>query len=161
MKTYTYIDGFNLYYGALKNTRYKWLDIVKLIRLTFPDNEILKVKYFTAMLNPDGDDERPFRQKMFLDALKVLYGDMVEIIFGHFRTDAIRRPVALYQEKRYGNVASDGRIWVIKHEEKGSDVNLAVHAVYDACQNYYDAALFISNDSDLAGAMKLKNQKER
>lgn len=30
MLTTIYIDGFNLYYGALKGTPYKWLDIVKL-----------------------------------------------------------------------------------------------------------------------------------
>jgi hypothetical protein len=27
MRTYVYIDAFNLYYGALKGTPYKWLDV--------------------------------------------------------------------------------------------------------------------------------------
>jgi hypothetical protein len=27
-----YVDGFNLYYGAAKNTPYKWLDIGELCR---------------------------------------------------------------------------------------------------------------------------------
>jgi hypothetical protein len=27
MNTFVYIDGFNLYYGAVKGTPYKWLDI--------------------------------------------------------------------------------------------------------------------------------------
>ena len=30
MKTTLYIDGFNLYYGVLKGSPYKWLDVVKL-----------------------------------------------------------------------------------------------------------------------------------
>lgn len=26
IRTYVYVDGFNFYYGAVKGTRYKWLD---------------------------------------------------------------------------------------------------------------------------------------
>ena len=28
-RAYVYVDGFNLYYGALKRTPYKWLDLGK------------------------------------------------------------------------------------------------------------------------------------
>lgn len=27
MKTFVYVDAFNLYYGAVKDTPYKWLDL--------------------------------------------------------------------------------------------------------------------------------------
>ena len=51
------------------------------------------------------------------------------------------------------------RVWVYGSvfEEKGSDVNLGAHLVYDACQagNEYDLALIISNDSDLREAVSL------
>jgi hypothetical protein len=30
MKTSIYIDGYNLYYGRLRNTKFKWLDVVAL-----------------------------------------------------------------------------------------------------------------------------------
>jgi hypothetical protein len=30
MQTTVYIDGYNLYYGALRGTPYKWLDVVRL-----------------------------------------------------------------------------------------------------------------------------------
>ena len=30
MRTVVYVDGFNLYYGALKGTSWKWLDLVAL-----------------------------------------------------------------------------------------------------------------------------------
>ena len=32
MKTVVYIDGFNLYYGSLRGTRYKWLDLAALFK---------------------------------------------------------------------------------------------------------------------------------
>ena len=44
---------------------------------------------------------------------------------------------------------------VIKTEEKGSDVNLAVHLLNDAWLGLYDCAVVVSNDSDLAESMRL------
>ena len=49
MRTFVYVDGFNLYYGALKGTPFKWLDLVALFgKVLQPRHDILKVKYFTA-----------------------------------------------------------------------------------------------------------------
>lgn len=44
---------------------------------------------------------------------------------------------------------------IIKTEEKGSDVNLAVHLLNDGWLDAYDCAVVVSNDSDLAEAMRL------
>ena len=44
---------------------------------------------------------------------------------------------------------------VIKTEEKGSDVNLAVHLLNDNWPDAYDCAVVGSNDSDIAEAMRL------
>ncbi len=44
---------------------------------------------------------------------------------------------------------------IIKTEEKGSDVNLALHLLNDAWLDLYDCAVVISNDSDLAEALRL------
>jgi hypothetical protein len=44
-KVNVYIDGFTLYYGALKGTPYKWLDLVRLCRALLPDT--LKVSRHT------------------------------------------------------------------------------------------------------------------
>lgn len=50
---------------------------------------------------------------------------------------------------------------VIKTEEKGSDVNLAVHLVNDACESAFDVALVVSNDSDLAEAIRIAKSKQK
>ena len=44
---------------------------------------------------------------------------------------------------------------VVKTEEKGSDVNIAVHLLNDAWLDLYDCAVIVSNDSDLAESLKL------
>lgn len=38
---YLYVDGFNLYYGALKRTPYRWLDLAALGRAMLPHDNIL------------------------------------------------------------------------------------------------------------------------
>ena len=44
---------------------------------------------------------------------------------------------------------------VIRTEEKGSDVNLAVHLLNDSWIDKFDCAVVVSNDSDLAESMPL------
>ena len=47
---------------------------------------------------------------------------------------------------------------MIRTEEKGSDVNLAVHLLNDGWLDAYDCAIVVSNDSDIAEAMRLVRQ---
>lgn len=44
---------------------------------------------------------------------------------------------------------------VLKTEEKGSDVNLASHLLFDAFRDNFDVAAVISNDSDLVEPVRL------
>jgi len=39
-----YIDGFNPYCGAVKNTLWKWLDMKRYFSLLLPDNDIQIIK---------------------------------------------------------------------------------------------------------------------
>ena len=48
MITNVYIDGFNLYYGLLKGTSYKWLDLERFCDQLLPRNTVQKIYYFTA-----------------------------------------------------------------------------------------------------------------
>jgi hypothetical protein len=41
-QTMVYIDGFNLYYGMLRRSPYKWLDVVKLFTDPIPEAPQLK-----------------------------------------------------------------------------------------------------------------------
>ena len=54
-KTIIYIDGYNLYYSRLKNTPFKWLDVVALFcdQILMPQDptaEVVAVKYFTECI---------------------------------------------------------------------------------------------------------------
>ena len=44
-------------------------------------------------------------------------------------------------------------------EEKGSDVNLAVHLLNDAWENLFDVAVVVSNDTDLVTPIRMVTQE--
>ncbi|HQG58788.1 MAG TPA: NYN domain-containing protein [bacterium] len=146
--SYVYVDGFNLYYGAVKGTPYKWLDIQKMVSLLLPKNVIIKIKYFTSLVNARSTDpDQPNRQQVYLRALRTIPN--LEIILGHFLSHPTKLPLAnpISQQNRFAKV--------IKTEEKGSDVNLATHLLHDAYLNSYAVAIVVSNDSDLVEAIKI------
>lgn len=65
-KTYVYIDGFNLYYGRVKGTEHKWLDMSKLCDLYLPGYDIAQIRYYTAYVTPrDDDPEQIERQRVY------------------------------------------------------------------------------------------------
>ena len=149
MRTVVYVDGFNLYYGALKGSAWKWLDLVALFRNALQSHhEILAVKYFTARVSGTSTDpSKPQRQDVYLRALRH-YRPEVEVYFGHFLSHAVRAPLA----QPVGNRRTAD---VLRTEEKGSDVNLAVHLLNDGWLDAYDCAVVVTNDSDIAEAMRL------
>ena len=152
MRTFIYVDGFNLYYGALKGTPWKWLDPVALLeRVLQPNHRILTVKYFTARVSgTSADPSKPQRQNVYLRAMQH-YRPEIKVYFGHFLSHKVRAPLA----QPAGNRRT---VEIIKTEEKGSDVNLAVHLLNDGWLNAYDCGVIVSNDSDIAEAMRLVRQ---
>jgi hypothetical protein len=72
MKANVYIDGFNLYYGSVKGTPYRWLDLAALCSLLLPRDTINRIRYFTALIQPRPDDaQAPQRQQTYLRALRL------------------------------------------------------------------------------------------
>ena len=77
---------------------------------------------------------------------------LLRIYFGNFLPKTKWRPLV-----------SDPNQYVEIHdtEEKGSDVNLATHLLNDAWLNLYDAALVISQDSDLLEPLRIVKQERK
>jgi hypothetical protein len=158
MQTNVYVDGFNLYYCAVKNTSFKWLDLNKLCINLFPTKQINKIYYFTAKIKASQHDpSAPTRQEMYWRALRTITN--LEIIEGHFvqwPRLMSQYPLA-YINNNIKNLPQ--RVQVQKAEEKGSDVNLAAMLVYDSCIHAADDYIVISNDSDLALAIEIVTRK--
>jgi hypothetical protein len=145
MKTILYLDGFNLYYSALKGTPLRWLNPVALVARAFPRNQIIATKFFTAKVGAlPGNPGQPIRQMMFWRALKTLPN--LEIIEGDFRTRKVMAAVV---------IPPPNFMQVFKTEEKGSDVNLAAHLLLDGFRDKYECAIVVSGDSDLVTPIRM------
>jgi hypothetical protein len=137
-----YIDAFNLYYGAVKDTPYRWLDLDALCRRLFPRDEINRIRYFTAIVSARPfDPQQPQRQQTYLRALRTIPN--LSVHRGYYLSHAARMPLA--HLRRLGPKTVE----VMKTEEKGSDVNLATFLLLDGFRSDYEVAAVISNDSDL------------
>lgn len=149
MRTIVYVDGFNLYYRAVKDTCWKWLDLLALFRTVLGSRyEIIGIKYFTARVRHEPrDPSKPQRQDAYLRALAA-YCRPITFHYGHFQTHRVRAPLA---NPRPGHRT----IEILKTEEKGTDVNLAAHLLHDAWRDAYECAVIVSNDGDLAEAIRL------
>jgi uncharacterized LabA/DUF88 family protein len=144
MKSNLYIDGFNFYYGCIKNTPYHWLNVAKMGEILLPSDNIHSIKYFTALVTARRNDpDQPVRQQIFLRALKTI--PHLEIILGTFLSHEVTMPLA---------PPNKGYAKVIKTEEKGSDVNIATHLLVDGFRDDYELAVVVSNDSDLLEPIK-------
>jgi uncharacterized LabA/DUF88 family protein len=143
MRVSAFIDGFNLYHAIddLRRNDLKWIDLRKLME-HFVDpavGQLNQVYYFSAYC--DWDREKQNRHKVYVRALRH-HG--VEPIMGKFQP---------HQMQCHGC----DREWVT-HEEKQSDVNLAISLVREAYRDTYDRALVVSSDSDFAPALRLLSE---
>jgi 6-hydroxy-3-succinoylpyridine 3-monooxygenase len=98
LRTRVYIDGYNLYYGCLKSTPYKWLDVgalVERILASIPyqrDGVAIRysrrspaVKFFTAPILSAfaRSDDSVSCQVNYHAALQTYLGNQMEIVAGY------------------------------------------------------------------------------
>ena len=72
MRAIAYVDGFNLFYGSLKKSPYKWLNLEALIKNISPEYySILSIKYFTARISPLSEDKSRFKTLKKVDFMGI------------------------------------------------------------------------------------------
>ena len=179
MRVGVYVDGLNLYYGGRSlcgrgAQGWKWLDIRQLAERLIQrrqewvdDGAVLKrLIYCTAFVDGTINRDGRLRQDVYIRALRES-GAFDELEEGKFVTrvrrgllatrDARGRPAIT--KARWPVVVRDDQnrdvpdaqfmVSYLNVEEKGSDVNVASHLLMDVLEGDVDAAIVISNDSDL------------
>jgi hypothetical protein len=176
MRTGIYIDGFNLYFGGRAHCGrgkpgWRWLDLRALATtlIARPVNwsgaVLDRVVYCTARIDPKFNPSGAADQALYLRALK-MSGSVDHIEYGNFIYGIRHAPLAVLGANRRPAVVTPN--WpicvedagvslpsatfmasVTYREEKASDVNVATHLLADVLSGEVDAAVVISNDSDL------------
>lgn len=150
LRTIVYIDGFNLYYGALKKGRNggrKWLDLEEWATKVFKpvQYDIKAIKFFTAKVFGNFDPAKKVRQEFYWRALATL--PKVKLILGKYQNTSAKI-----------QLTADAYVCGRVPKEKGTDVNLATHLVNDAHLGVFDVAVVVTNDSDLCEAIRIVSQ---
>jgi uncharacterized LabA/DUF88 family protein len=172
-----YVDGYNLYYGGLglcgrRTPGWRWLDLRALSttllrrRHDWPGARCERVVYCTARVDARTNPDAHRDQDVYLKALTA-HGSVDHVEYGAFVTRVRRAPLATVDDKGRPVVTTsrwpimvqdaagvdvpDARFMaqVLNVEEKGSDVNVGTHLLLDALRGSVDAAVVISNDSDI------------
>lgn len=150
-----FVDGFNLYHAIddldidpktkrpLRQKQHlKWLDLRALASAFVPPSreEVVAVHYFSAFATwlPDA-------YQRHLDYVRALESTGTHVVMGNFK-------------KKYRQCNQCNTRW-LGHEEKESDVNLALYLLDMAYQDAYDKAFLITADTDLVPAIKMVRQR--
>jgi len=137
-----YIDGFNLYHSTLQHSHpnFRWLNLFELSKriISHKTEEINAVYYFSALAT--WRLEKAKKHLLYINALRTVG---VKDILGKFTLRDRKCPLCnnCYQA----------------HEEKKTDINIAITLLADGMKDKFDTALILSGDSDLAPVItKLK-----
>lgn len=135
-----FVDGFNLYHAIkrLRQPHLKWLNLSRLAdTLISPQSEsIAAIHYFSAYADWMPDQKR--RHETYVRALRSVG---VNSVMGQFK-------------RKDRGCRSCGSRWV-GHEEKETDVNIAIWLLNEAYKDNYDCAYIVSRDSDMVPAIRM------
>lgn len=177
MRVGVYVDGFNLYYGARYlcgrgTPGWRWLDLRRLAanvvaaQSGWSGATIDRVVYCTARISGRGNPVGAQEQDTYLRALTAA-GSVDELSLGSYVNRPSTAPLATADRKgrpvlthpAWPVMVQNGQgqpepqavfmVSIARREEKGSDVNVASHLLLDVLAGSVDAAIVISNDSDL------------
>jgi len=151
------IDGFNMYGALSAKVRgkrpfegYKWINYWALMEQSLQPAEELQVVYYFTTYPERGMYDWKARRKRHVLLVDVQRDLGVEVVKGRF---AARDRRCLVPAARGGC----GKVFT-RHEEKRTDVNIAVRLVSLAYEKAYDVAFLVTADSDLTPAVEQAKQ---
>lgn len=188
MRVGVYVDGFNLYFGGRSvNGRHspgwRWLDVRSLCsdlvarQGGWGGATLFRIVYCTARIsgaiNPSGQVD----QDVYIKALQAVQSVDL-IVYGYYmatvkeallatKNPTSNKPIVVKSQwpvmvrDNSSTPVSDAQFMVsyLHLEEKGSDVNVASHLLSDVLTNQVDAAVVVSNDSDLALPLRMARDR--
>ncbi|UPG91063.1 NYN domain-containing protein [Luteibacter aegosomaticola] len=154
MRTFAYVDGYNLFYGCLRGSLFKWLDLGELLRgilrVQDPASTLLGTRYFTSRVMPKFSPHGTKSEAAQLAYLRALDAQPdVHVTLGRY-TAVKFRAMRFCRPPR-----ADKRVATWRLEEKETDVSLAVSMYRDVALGLVDQIILVSNDSDLSPALRM------
>lgn len=162
MRTAFFVDGYNLFYGLLAGTDYKWLDLPGLLahvaHVQDPASHLVSVDYFTSGVKPELAT-RGIQSKEAQDTyVRALKAKGVQVHYGRHQLDPAKAPRFIDKQTR---PSRQDKVDIWKLEEKETDVHIAVSMYRLAARQAslaedgrIDQIVLVSADTDMTPALR-------
>lgn len=162
MRTACFVDGYNLFYGLLAGTQYKWLDLQALlthiIRVEHPDSTLEAVSFFTSGVKPSLAT-RGIASKEAQDTyIRALIARGITVLYGRHQLESGKAP-RFVDKATPASRADQVEIW--KLEEKETDVHIAISMYRLAArqaalppEHRIEQIVLVSADTDMTPALR-------
>ena len=134
-----FIDGFNLYHSLKDNAPdCRWLNLRKLCEhyIDPAKEQVVAIYYFSAIATWHHNQLKIQRHNLYISRLRQ---ENVIPVLGKFKEKKLRCKICGQE--------------YMSHEEKRTDVNIALKMVSEAVLGAYDTAVLVSGDTDMIPAI--------
>ncbi|MDB6444896.1 NYN domain-containing protein [Pseudomonas sp. NFACC32-1] len=161
MRTAFFVDGYNVFYGLLAGTAYKWLNLAQLLahiaRIENPRSSLASVDYFTSSVKPELAT-RGIASKEAQDAyIRALRANRVNVHYGRHQLERANAPRFI---SRKVSASRQDTVAIWKLEEKETDVHIAISMYRTASrqetlpwEKRIEQLVLVSGDTDMAPAL--------
>lgn len=162
MRTACFVDGYNLFYGLLAGTQYKWLDLQALlghiVHVEHPGSTVESVSFFTSGVKPSLASRGSASKEAQDTYLRALIARGVSVFYGRHQLESGKAP-RFIDKNTPASRADQVEIW--KLEEKETDVHIAISmyrlAVRQAAlppEQRIEQLVLVSADTDMTPALR-------
>lgn len=162
MRTAFFVDGYNVFYGLLAGTPYKWLNLPLLLtyiaNIENPKSALVSIDYFTSSVKPELATRGRISKEAQDTYVRALKANNVTVHYGRHQLERASAP--RFIDKKIAASRQD-KVAIWKLEEKETDVHIAVSMYRTAAKqaNIHIAErvqqlVLVSGDTDMTPALK-------
>ena len=162
MRTAFFVDGYNVFYGLLAGTPYKWLNLKSLLGhvayIENPQSSLISVDYFTSSVKPELATRGRASKEAQDTYLRALKATNVAVHYGRHKLEPGKAP--RFIDRKTGASRQD-KVDIWKLEEKETDVHIAISMYRTAARQskfhankQIEQLVLVSSDTDMTPALK-------
>lgn len=162
MRTAFFVDGYNVFYGLLAGTPYKWLNLPLLLahiaHIENPQSALASIDYFTSSVKPELATRGRISKEAQDTYVRALKANNVTVHYGRHQLERASAP--RFIDKKVGASRQD-KVAIWKLEEKETDVHIAIRMYRTAARQAnipiaerIQQLVLVSGDTDMTPALR-------
>ncbi|MBN3865473.1 NYN domain-containing protein [Pseudomonas frederiksbergensis] len=162
MRTAFFVDGYNVFYGLLAGTPYKWLNLKGLLGhvayIENPHSSLISVDDFTSSVKPELATRGRVSKEAQDTYVRALKATNVAVHYGRHKLEPAKAPRFI---DRKTAASRQDKIDIWKLEEKETDVHIAISMYRTAARQaklhfheQIEQLVLVSSDTDMTPALR-------